>query len=152
MALDTRMSLADDLLNYTDKITMHFSLECRVPMLDIELVRFIEELPVELKLSITEGKLIHKRFARSILPEKIINRKKLGFQSPTKNWFTKEIETIRDILLKKETPFASTFSLTAVEEILYQHQQGYNKEKQIFLLLTIFFWLESLEEIQSHTK
>src|SRR5690606_19413614 len=33
MAIDIRMNLADDLLLYTDKITMNFSLECRVPML-----------------------------------------------------------------------------------------------------------------------
>src|SRR5690606_33557653 len=39
MSLDTRLNLADDLLTYTDKITMHFSMECRVPMLDLELVQ-----------------------------------------------------------------------------------------------------------------
>src|SRR5690606_2890882 len=38
MAIDVRMNLADDLLLYTDKITMNFSLECRVPMLDLELL------------------------------------------------------------------------------------------------------------------
>ena len=51
MAIDTRMNLSDDLLNYTDKITMNFSLECRVPMLDIELVSFMEALPLDLKLN-----------------------------------------------------------------------------------------------------
>jgi len=45
MAIDTRLNLADDLLNYTDKITMHHSIECRVPMLDLELVKYIESLP-----------------------------------------------------------------------------------------------------------
>ena len=45
MALDLRMNLSDDLLMYTDKVTMHHSLPCRVPLLDLELVRFLESLP-----------------------------------------------------------------------------------------------------------
>ncbi|PIX35618.1 MAG: asparagine synthetase B, partial [Bacteroidetes bacterium CG_4_8_14_3_um_filter_31_14] len=49
MAIDTRMNLSDDLLIYTDKITMNFSLECRVPLLDTELINFIESLPSEFR-------------------------------------------------------------------------------------------------------
>jgi asparagine synthase (glutamine-hydrolysing) len=142
MALDTRLNLPDDLLNYTDKITMHFSIECRVPMLDIELVDFIESLPQKLKLNVTGGKLIHKKFATHVLPQNIINRKKLGFQSPTKKWFRSENETVRRILLTKGTYFSEVFDRQIVEQILKQHQAGYNREKQIFLLLSLFFWCE----------
>ena len=52
-----RMNLADDLLLYTDKITMKHSLECRVPMLDNDLVRFIEALPVRYRVRSGEGKV-----------------------------------------------------------------------------------------------
>ena len=45
MSIDLRMNLADDLLLYTDKITMHHSIECRVPLLDLDLIRFVESLP-----------------------------------------------------------------------------------------------------------
>ena len=41
MRIDTRMNLADDLLLYGDKISMAFALETRVPMLDIELMKFV---------------------------------------------------------------------------------------------------------------
>jgi asparagine synthase (glutamine-hydrolysing) len=145
MALDTRLNLSDNLLNYTDKITMHFSMECRVPMLDLDLVRFIESLPVGQKLNIQGGKLIHKKFAQSILPEEIIYRKKKGFQSPTKIWFKEEMETLRDILLSEGSAFSKIFNQAKASKILSLHQQGYNQEKQIFLLLGLFFWLESLE-------
>ncbi len=143
MALDARLNLSDDLLNYTDKITMHFSLECRVPMLDIELVKFIESLPLSSKVDLKGGKRIHKQFAKALLPEKIINRKKKGFQSPTKLWFKKEEEQIKSILLEPETEFAHFFDQSYVAEIIRQHQQGYNREKQIFLLLSIYFWLKN---------
>jgi asparagine synthase (glutamine-hydrolysing) len=143
MAIDARMNLADDLLNYTDKITMNFSLECRVPMLDIELVHFIESLPVELKLNEKGGKIIHKEFAKTILPHEIINRPKKGFLSPTQKWFQEEMLTLKDILLSSNSNFSKIFNSIAVAEILNQHNNGYNKEKQIFLLLSIYYWMES---------
>lgn len=147
MALDTRLSLSDDLLNYTDKITMNFSLECRVPMLDIELVKFIESLPTKTKLNLIDGKIIHKQYAAKILPNKIISRKKKGFQSPTIHWFREESGIIKDILLKKGTYFSKIFNQNYIAEIMEQHKKGYNKEKQIFLLLSIYFTLDSLDEI-----
>ncbi len=146
MAIDTRMNLADDLLNYTDKITMNFSLECRVPMLDIALVHFMETLPLELKLNSRQAKIIHKKFAKTILPDSIINRKKKGFQSPTNRWFREEMDTVKDILLNKESAFATVFNSNYIVELLEQHSIGYNREKQIFLLLSIYYWFESNEK------
>ena len=142
MALDSRLNLADDLLNYTDKITMNFSLECRVPMLDLELVRYIESLPASRKLNLRGGKLIHKQYAHERLPERIINRKKKGFLSPTQEWFRTGIGELESLLLQKDSAFGEVFHLPAVREVLTQHQSGYNREKQIFLLLSIYFWFE----------
>jgi asparagine synthase (glutamine-hydrolysing) len=145
MAIDTRMNLADDLLNYTDKITMNFALECRVPILDLELVDFIEKLPYHLKLNLKNGKLIHKEFAQTLLPDEIIFRKKKGFKSPTNYWFKNESSAIKAILLKEKTAFSNIFNLKKVQEIISQHEKGYPKEKQIFLLLGIYYFLENFE-------
>lgn len=142
MAIDTRMNLADDLLIYTDKITMNYSLECRVPLLDTELINFIESLPSEYRIKRNKSKIIHKDFAKKILSEKIINRKKLGFQSPTDVWFKKYNSEIKKLLLTDMHPFARIFNIKEVENIINQHQKGYNKEKQIFLLMGIYYWLE----------
>ena len=143
MALDTRMNLSDDLLNYTDKITMNFSLECRVPMLDVALVNFMEALPLELKLSSRQGKIIHKEFAKTLLPDKIIDRQKKGFQSPTNKWFREEMDSLKLILLTKSSEFSRVFNQNYISEVLEQHSSGYNKEKQIFLLLSIYYWFEA---------
>ena len=142
MALDSRLNLADDLLNYTDKLTMHFSLECRVPMLDLELVKYIESLPRRFKLNFSEQKRIHKTYSKTLLPNEIINRTKRGFQSPTRKWFIRNSDTLKDILLQPGTNFSKVFHQRHIAEILSQHQDGYNKEKQIFLLLSIYYWLE----------
>lgn len=149
LSIDTRMNLSDDLLNYTDKITMNFALECRVPMLDLDLVRFIESLPTEMKLNRSQGKIIHKKFAETILPREIIDRPKKGFQSPTKTWFRDEADTLKQILLGEQTLFRKVFNHTAVLKILDEHAAGYNKEKQIFLLLSIYYWLEENNTVLS---
>lgn len=142
MAVDTRMNLSDDLLNYTDKITMHFSIECRVPMLDLELVEFIESLPENYKLNFNKGKIIHKALAQKVLPSDIVNRPKKGFQSPTKVWFKNEMTTIKKMLLNDKSVFSQYFNIINVEKLLDDHVKGYNKEKQIFLLLSLFFWFK----------
>ena len=136
-----RMNLADDLLLYTDKITMHHSLECRVPILDLVLVEFIESLPASFRVRIGRTKVIHKEYAERVLPKSIVRRKKRGFQSPTKQWFNQK-GSVDDLLLDKTSRFARTFDLRAVNGVLDEHRRGFNRERQIFLLLAIRFWMD----------
>ncbi len=140
MALDMRLGLADDLLLYTDKITMRSSLECRVPILDLELVAFIQSLPQKYKVTYGSGKIIHKRYATSLLPPAIVNRVKKGFWSPTGAWF-RNTALLRTLLLDKNSKFAGFFDLTAVDRAIVQHSQGHNRERHLFLLLCLYFWL-----------
>lgn len=141
MAIDLRMNLSDDLLLYTDKITMRHSLECRVPLLDLDLVAFIESLPADYKVRWRQGKFIHKQFAHRILPAAIVQRKKKGFLSPTKTWFRKK-EILAGILLNADSRFSRYFDLKEVERVLDLHVQGFNLERQIFILLGLYFWME----------
>lgn len=140
MSLDLRMNLSDDLLLYTDKVTMHHSLECRVPLLDLDLVRFAEWLPARHRVNMLRGKIVHKRFAESVLPRCIVRRKKNGFTTPTGPWF-KNLGPLREILLDKSSRFASYFDLSEVERVLREHAAGLSRERQIFLLLSIYYWM-----------
>lgn len=143
MSIDSRMNLADDLLLYTDKISMNFAIETRVPFLDHELMNFLESLPYEFKIKNGEGKYIHKEFAKSILPHKIINRKKKGFKSPTNKWFKEKLgDLMIDEINKKDSEFSYYFDALKVKSLLKLHNAGYNKEKQLFLLLSILYWFK----------
>jgi len=142
MALDLRLGLADDLLLYTDKITMRQSLECRVPILDLELIRFIESLPADYRLQLGKTKRIHKCYAQQSLPHAIIHRQKKGFLSPTRHWF-KDGARLRSILMDKNSRFASYMDLETVDAIINEHEQGHNRERHIFLILCLFFWFSA---------
>jgi asparagine synthase (glutamine-hydrolysing) len=141
MGLDMHLNMADDLLLYTDKITMHHSLECRVPILDHELVKFIESLPVEHRLRFREGKRVHKAFAQRSLPTKIVNRPKKGFWSPTSKWF-RDKDFLSEMLLSGNSKFDTYFDNKAVAGVLDEHAQGYDRQRHIFLLLSIKHWLD----------
>ncbi len=144
MSNDLRMNLSDDLLLYTDKISMNFSIEARVPMLDNDLIDFIESLPISFKIKGKEGKYIHKKFAEKILPKEIIYRKKKGFKSPTEKWFKGEKGLrYKEMLISDGNEFGKYFNTTEVSRIFNLHMSGKrNMEKQLFTLISIYYWMK----------
>src|SRR4029077_13148607 len=97
--------------------------------------------PCGYRVRILRGKIIHKEFARRILPASVICRKKNGFFSPTRKWFTAAIRRIGDILLDPTSQFSSYFDLAEVERILKEHAAGIDREQHIFLLLSLYYWI-----------
>lgn len=145
MRIDTRMNLADDLLLYGDKITMAASLEARVPMLDIELVRFIESLPIHYRLGRGKGKILHRHMAEAYLPRDITQRKKIGFQVPFGAW-SRGIwkEWLEAVLLTPQAKYLHLISREAVQRMWDEHQAGRpDRSRQIFALLTLALWAEA---------
>ena len=142
MVLDARMNLSDDLLLYTDKISMQHSLETRVPFLDIELMQFAESLPSHLKVGLFKSKWLHKKLAEKHLPKNIIYRKKRGFYTPTKDWFEGQIgKKLEQQILSDTGLFSQLFNLQEVENYFLLHRnKEVNYEKQLYLLSSFYFW------------
>lgn len=139
LIIDSHMDLADNLLLYTDKLSMNFALETRVPLLDQELVNFIDSLPIEYKVGFRKGKIIHKAFANTYLPKTIINRKKRSFAPPSDIWFRDK----KDVL--QEKLFHGKLSLyldkNEMNRIFTSHINGEDHRLQLFLLMVLNEWL-----------
>lgn len=142
MAIDARMGLADNFLLYGDKISMAHSLEARVPMLDIELVRFVESLPIEYRVSLHGGKIAHKLAAARHLAPAIVNRRKKSFLVPFRTWSrTVWKDRVADILLDPQASPWTWFKRAAVERLLSEHVSGRrNWSEQLFALTSLFLW------------
>ena len=140
--VDTRLSLPDDLLMYGDKLAMANSLEARVPILDYELVEFVETLPPALKLRGLNGKYVHKRAARRWLPETVIRRRKRGFGTPVDAWFQRELDGfVRDTLLGGGPACREYFDAGAVGAMLREHRERRrDHRRRIFALLSFELW------------
>jgi asparagine synthase (glutamine-hydrolysing) len=63
-------------LSYTDKMSMMVGVESRVPFLDFDLVRFMNSLPVSMKIKGNTQKYILKKSMEGKLPNEIIYRSK----------------------------------------------------------------------------
>jgi asparagine synthase (glutamine-hydrolysing) len=92
MYVDIKTWLVDDILTKVDRATMAHSLEARVPFLDHRLVEFAASLPVNWKLKGLRKKHLLKESQRKTLPNRVLNRKKRGFNAPVSHWFGGEFE------------------------------------------------------------
>jgi asparagine synthase (glutamine-hydrolysing) len=85
------------LLHYEDRNAMAFSLESRVPYLDIRLVEYIASLPLDQKIRNGVTKIALRRAVKGIIPESIRCRMdKMGFVTPEEVWMK---ETLRPFVL-----------------------------------------------------
>ncbi len=82
LGVDMATQLPDDLLMLTDKMSMATSLECRVPLLDHDLVELAARMPADQKIRGRELKYVMKKALADVLPADILYRKKRGFGAP----------------------------------------------------------------------
>ncbi|QOX78548.1 asparagine synthase (glutamine-hydrolyzing) [Trichlorobacter lovleyi] len=142
MRIDSRMNLSDDLLIYGDKISMATALETRVPMLDIELVRFIESLPIEYRVGLGTRKIVHKKMAQSFLPHSIVHRKKKGFQVPFGTWIRGEWQDrVSAVLFEANSPYSTIININAVKKLWDGHLRGaYDNSRKLYALFILAIW------------
>jgi asparagine synthase (glutamine-hydrolysing) len=88
------------LLHYEDRNSMAFSIESRVPYLDVNFVECVSGLPLNKKIKDVMSKWIMRESACGIIPESIRQRKdKMGFVTPEELWMKNELkEFVIDIL------------------------------------------------------
>jgi asparagine synthase (glutamine-hydrolysing) len=99
LAVDAQTQLPDDLLMLTDKMSMAVSLECRVPLLDHELVELAASMPAAIKIKGGRLKHLMKEALAPMLPDDILNRKKRGFGTPMGAWLKQDLAPVMRGLL-----------------------------------------------------
>jgi asparagine synthase (glutamine-hydrolysing) len=85
------------LLHYEDRNSMAFSIESRVPYLDLRLVEYVASLPLDRKIHNGVTKKVLRDAVKGIVPESIRSRMdKMGFVTPEEVWMK---ETLRPFVL-----------------------------------------------------
>ncbi|HUP10503.1 MAG TPA: asparagine synthase-related protein, partial [Caldimonas sp.] len=100
-AVDALTQLPDDLLMLTDKMTMASSLECRVPLLDHELVELSARIPASVKVAGGELKSLMKTALGDVLPKDVLHRPKRGFGAPMGAWLKGALAELLDGALSR---------------------------------------------------
>lgn len=152
--VDYRTQLPDDLLMLTDKMTMATSLECRVPLLDHELVELAARIPNNLKIHGRELKYVLKRCLGDLLPKNILYRKKRGFGAPMGAWLKKELAPMLKAILSKESiESRGLFRWKNINKIIALHEA--NKEDytdHLLSLMNLELWCRMYLDKRSHIE
>ena len=142
--IDARTYLPDNLLVYTDKMSMAVSLEARVPFLDLELMELAESISSDLKIKRLRQKRILKRAMERWVPANMINRKKIPFATPVDEWLRHDLEAeVRERLLAPGSACSTHLDADSVRMMLDEHRSGRQDHKRaLFSLLTFELWHE----------
>lgn len=90
--IDLLWNLPDEMLTKSDRASMRFSLELRVPMLDANLIEISRTIPNRLLLKDGVKKSILKDILAKHVPKALFDRPKRGFSVPMALWFRNELK------------------------------------------------------------
>jgi asparagine synthase (glutamine-hydrolysing) len=153
LAVDLETQLPDDLLLLTDKMSMAVSLECRVPLLDQNLVDLAAAMPSALKVRGGELKHVLKKALAPTLPDDILHRKKRGFGTPMGAWLKKELAPVlRGLLAPEAVRSRGLFDPATVAALMADHEaQRSDGTDALLTLMNLEVWSRLYLDGQSST-
>ncbi len=142
--VDFGLYLVDDLLTKTDRASMAWSLEARVPFMDTVVANFAFSLPAKHKVRRLSKKRLLRQAVEPLLPHEVVHGRKRGFSIPAAAWLRGELEPFaRDTLSADTLRRQGFFRHDAVEKLLDVHVLGHEDlSRQLWGLLSFTLWHE----------
>lgn len=146
LVLDIGWQLAESLLQKADRMSMGASMELRTPILDIEVAKVAARIPSGLKLPAGgPGKYV----LRKLLSEKLgdtLDRPKLGFPVPLRQWFIGPLrDRIEDELLSSNSFVSGRLGNARLREAWQDFLAGWDGGRLFFSLWSYERWQRSLQ-------
>ncbi|HYE24089.1 MAG TPA: asparagine synthase (glutamine-hydrolyzing) [Clostridia bacterium] len=140
--LDIEGYLPEYQLAYMDRMSMAHGLEVRSPFCDYRLVEYVRSLPAAYRLHGTRSKHILKEVATEWLPSDIVNRSKVGFDSPIGQWFKGKLRSFLDNFLSTDQLEKSgLLNPSAVRALMSDHFGGKRDYSlQLWSVLALEAW------------
>lgn len=138
--IDMNFWLPGDILSKADKLSMAHSLELRVPFLDKEVFETAKKIPVSNRIGKKTTKLALRKAMEGIVPEAIVNRPKLGFPVPLRDW----LRTPASDILFEEIRYSGIeeiFNTNIIEKMFIQHRSNKGDySRRIWLIYFFSVW------------
>jgi asparagine synthase (glutamine-hydrolysing) len=142
--VDFGIYLVDDLLVKTDRASMAWSLEARVPFMDTVVTNFAFSLPVRHKVRGFSKKRLLRSAVEPLLPQQVVHGRKRGFSIPAAAWLRGELEPFaRETLSPATLRRQGLLEPAAVTRVLDDHVAGREDlSRQVWGLLAFTLWYE----------
>jgi len=144
LEFDFRHFLGDNILCFSDKMSMLHGLEVRVPFLDPGVVRLAEKMKRQQRVTLFEKKVLLKKLAVRYFPKDLIYRKKQGFAAPLEVWLRQlsKPELVKYCLNGCATQFVT-------EEVIVDLIEKFIEQKkdvslQIYALIVMNRWYSTI--------
>ncbi len=143
MAIDFKTYQQDDILTKVDRATMSMGLEGREPLLDYRIMEYIARLDPSLKINKGNKKYLLKKITHKYLPEKIMDRPKMGFGVPIIEWFGDDLKHYLEHyldagLLEKQGLFSVDY-LTKIKKQYLAGQKHYITKLWVILMFQLWY-------------
>lgn len=137
--------LADYDLNRVKTMVYSQDLDLYLPFTRNSIIEFLTQFNTNSMLTMNNGKAILKNAIKDLIPQEIINKRKIPFRSPIKIWIDNELkDAIYKTLLNEKICEEFGFDIFCMKGIIVDH---YNKKNDnsvlIWGLLVLFKWLEN---------
>lgn len=136
--------LPDQVLAFTDRLSMAHSLEIRTAFLDTQVMEFVAKIPERFKIRDQDVKVCLKTAARPYLPATAIDRPKEGFVLPVNQWLQGWLfDYAKEALRPTELSHHDLFAPKEVASLLNRFEAGEaNLANKILSLLSFQVWYD----------
>jgi len=145
LSLTFRATTIPHLLRWEDKNSMRWSVETRLPFLDVDIVEASLDLPAELLIEHGMTKVIFRKAMKDLIPEKILARTdKIGFDTPMSEFFRDErlVTFCRGILSSEPFRNRPYWKWDEVERLFEAHVDGKTDASLvIWKVINLELWL-----------
>jgi len=142
VAVDAEMFLPDDLLVKMDIAAMAHSLETRSPFCDTVVMELGARLPITLKVGPDSPKALLKKAVAPWLPQRTIERPKMGFLPPIEEWLAGS--QAADVILDPPAVRRGLFRPDRLETMVREWQAGVGGHAyRIWTLLMLELWFQT---------
>lgn len=141
--LDINVWMVHDILLKADKMSMANSLEVRVPFLDKEVFEVASRIPRQYKVEGEVTKRAFRKTASEVLPEKVADKKKLGFPVPIRVWMREDkyYNRIKEAFTSEEA--AQFFDTDYLMKLLDQHKaEKFDNSRKIWTVFMFLLWYD----------
>ncbi|QHO72375.1 asparagine synthase (glutamine-hydrolyzing) [Bradyrhizobium sp. CCBAU 051011] len=137
--LDMCTYLPDDILTKVDRASMAVALEVRVPFLDHRVVEWVWRLPTFQNARAPRPKHLLRRVLARHVPDRLVERPKMGFGVPLPNWLRGPLRNwAEDLMNEAGLSAGDIFDVEAVRSLWEEFLNGDNASYYLIWHILMF--------------